>query len=176
MDDRYAAGLIDGEGCILISRQVFDRYVRYQLRVVMRMTNPAPLIAMQKEYGGSLSLGSAPKDPRHRRTLAWTIVSRDAANLLRRIRPYLLVKGEEADIALEFQDGIPIGQRLGKGNRELPASEWARRERLHDAIIEAKHRPLDPASLGMAANSGKGQSGQPRAKQTHKNASGVCND
>jgi hypothetical protein len=174
MDDRYAAGLLDGEGCVQLSKQQFKTYIRYQLRVQMRMTNPAPLVELQKEYGGSLCLGTPPKNPKHRPTLTWTIVSREAADFLRRVRPWLIVKAEESDLALEFQDGIPQGQRIGK-SRGLDAAEWARRERIRIELLKAKHRPLDPANLAMATNSGNGQNGRPRAKQEPQ-APGVCND
>lgn len=173
MDDRYAAGLIDGEGCILIPRQVFSNHVRYHLRVTMAMAIPDALIEAQKEYGGSLCLATPPKNPRHRRTLSWTIVGNDAARLLRRVLPFLMVKADEARIGLEMHDGISRARgKFGKCNTD---EEMDRREGLRRQLLERKHRHLDPTTLGMAANSGKGRNGQSRAKQA-QSAPGVCND
>lgn len=173
MDDRYAAGLFDGEGYIRITNQQlrnFKFHVRYQLYVGVCMCDPRPLLALQKEYGGSFHWATRPKNENHRALCSWIITSRQATAFLERIRPYLIVKADQADLAFEFRKGFE-----GKPNwGSVSAEELAKRERIRKEILRLKHVTFDPADFGMGANSGNSQNGQSRAKQGE--SLGVCNE
>lgn len=168
MDIRYAAGLLDGEGCIRISKQQFKNHVRYQLFVTINMADPRPLVELQKEFGGCFSWGAPRKDPRHRPLHGWAVSSRNALLCLERVRPWLIVKAAEADLAIEFQKGVEYGKNSPQ--------EVARRERIKHQMTVLKFRTFDPADFGMVANSGDIQNGQSRAKQPRVIAVGVCNE
>lgn len=174
MDIRYAAGLFDGEGYIRISRQQlkqFKTHVRYQLFVGMAMTDPRALVQFGKEFGGSLCWGSPRKNPIHKPLHFWTVSSLNARLFLERVRPYLIVKAEQADLAIEFQNGKESKPYWGK----VTSEEYARRERIRKEILRLKHVLYDPADFGMVANSVNSQNGQYRAKQ-EPSAPGVCNE
>lgn len=177
MDIRYVAGLFDGEGCIIIARQEFPNHVRYQLHVHIAMSDPRALIAVQKECGGSFHWGTQRKNPAHRPLHSWHVTSRAALDFLRRVEPYLIVKRDEAKLAIEFQEGMCHWGSSGQPGPRIPADEIARRQDLRRRIAALKHIPFDPADYGMVAKSGDIQNGQSRAKQRGRPRSvGVCNE
>lgn len=99
----YLAGLIDGEGCIGINKSGPKQYKLYiQITVCDQDLN----IYWQRRTGrGGIYDGRkyTEKNPKWRPTFTWKINSNDAYELLEEIYPYLLIKREQADIALEFQ-------------------------------------------------------------------------
>ncbi|MBA3758932.1 MAG: hypothetical protein H0X07_00195 [Gemmatimonadales bacterium] len=175
MDVRYAAGLFDGEGSIRITYQKlksFKNHVRYQLYVNVAQCDPRPLLALQREFEGSFHWATRPKKENHRALHSWIICSQQALRFLERVRPYLIVKAEQADLAIEFQKS-----REGKPSwGAVSPEEYARREHIRREILRLKHVTFDPADFGMVANSENGQNGQPRAKQPREIAVGVCNE
>jgi hypothetical protein len=105
----YAAGLLDGEGSILIERR--GRY--HLLRLKITMTNEAVLKAMKASFGGHL-FGPYKHSGiiHHLPTWEWTIIGRAARDFLIEVQPLLIVKQEEAHIALDFARAL-----YWKGNR-----------------------------------------------------------
>ena len=78
------------------------------------------------------------------------------------IRPWLISKADQVDIAIQFQQAK---KHHGKPKLGLSA-EYKQRERDQYAEITAlKYRAFDPVDFGMVANSGDTQNGQSRAKQ-----------
>jgi hypothetical protein len=172
MDIRYVAGLFDGEGCIRVNRQEFPNHIRYQLYAVMQMSDPRPLAEMQKQFEGSFHFGKLPLNPNHRPLHCWSVSSQKALRFLEMVLPYLIVKKQEAELAIEFQRGI---QRWGKAG--MTEAEIARRHDLMRRISELKFVRYDPAEFGMVAKSGDTLNGQSRAKQRgRKPLVGVCNE
>lgn len=112
MDNSYAAGIFDGEGCVMISKRIEQRvlgeYRRYQVRTQLTSINPVVPYLFKEAYGGSVhyvDLKSA-KNPNWRPQYDWIAVSRVASNFLRQILPHLLMKNEEAELALALEDSI----------------------------------------------------------------------
>ena len=95
----YAAGLIDGEGCIAISAS--KRY--YTLTVVVGMTSKAlPAMNMMfRRWGGSVRPRRASTE-RWADAWCWTICADSAVIFLQEIQPFLVLKQEQAQIALDF--------------------------------------------------------------------------
>lgn len=60
----------------------------------------------------------------------WRSTNRKAFALISAVRPYLVIKGAQADIATEFQNGV---EQRNYG-RLMPQVEFDRRERLYWAI------------------------------------------
>lgn len=100
MTDAYAAGLIDGEGCIGIahSNGVFSA------RVDVGMTSKARglLDALRREYGGMIR-NSRPGTAQWDAAECWTLHGSAAAPFLERVAPHLQLKAEQARIALLVQ-------------------------------------------------------------------------
>lgn len=98
LSHEYIAGFFDGEGCIDIRYRTTHggKYQRFELRLTISQVYRLPLDMIAKHWGGSVS-------PRRSGNIHYYVVTGKQANaLLESIRPYLLVKADEADIALAF--------------------------------------------------------------------------
>jgi hypothetical protein len=103
----YLAGLVDGEGCIMINRFATTRsHIGYQYRVILEIT------MCERQ---TIEFIAATFDrPIETRTLksgktAYKVIWRNqpAANILELLLPYLKGKREQAVVCLEFQKMTP---------------------------------------------------------------------
>lgn len=132
----YLAGIIDGEGYIGITRSKTSvsakgckRGVSYRLLVCVKMVNPSALYFAQDVTGlGRVKNGTPRQNPKHRNVFTWEVWSRQAASMLKQLKPYLLVKAEQADCAIRFQSIMRMGGFLSEG-------EWDARERMWTECI-----------------------------------------
>lgn len=90
----WAAGFFDGEGCIGIY-VMGDGLTRLQVQTSQRVEDPVQML--RQLFGGSVCLTTQGY---------WqhTVFGPTAADMLRRIRPWLLVKGAQADLAVRFAE------------------------------------------------------------------------
>lgn len=113
----YAAGVVDGEGCITIrlsSRVKAGRPSMVHALALAVSSIDKPLTDwLCERFGGYCSTRTPKRALKEVHT--WRCESKTAANVLRVIRPYLLIKAAQADIALEFQAIIP--PRGGRDNK-----------------------------------------------------------
>ena len=156
MDDRYAAGLFDGEGYVRINRwkRPNHKQIRYQIIGGIGMTHRPIIEELHKTYGGSINMNRHDlRNPKNRIQFTWHVASHQLASFLRRVYPYLVVKKDEAKIALDFQEHVdttpysPKGQKRG----ELRANSDtinALRQRMHDDILALKKRRYQPFNSG----------------------------
>jgi hypothetical protein len=109
----WAAGIVDGEGCISIKRSARGYY---QVSVTVGQSGkriPKMLTALKKAYGGSFCRSGQWTDLDRRRNRMpkrnWQVVGRDAHSMLLKIYPYLIQKQNQARIAVEFRNfvGLP---------------------------------------------------------------------
>lgn len=136
----YLAGLIDGEGYLGIARSRTSaaakgckRGISYRLMLSVKMTDIRPLEFAHRTTG----VGTVRVERRvegQRLVYGWDVWSRQAAELIRQIRPWLLVKGEVADLCLEFQAAMRSPGRNG-----LSDEEWELRERLSSQVRELNY-------------------------------------
>ena len=101
IDNAWAAGFIDGEGSFVITpqRNVFKAFLSVEQLV------PEPLYKLQNLYGGNVGKRGT------RRTYQYRCSTKQLEFLVKAIRPYLVVKNEDADIVLEFRS--LVGKRGG---------------------------------------------------------------
>jgi hypothetical protein len=181
--DAYFAGFFDGEGCIRIDRIKVksnenrpSEYTRYQLRIAAAQVSPQPLIVLQKRFGGSITTKRSTDSPKHRTTHTWFAWSKFAYDALVAMKPFLIVKAEEADIAISFyQEMKELGGhfRRYRGNPPDKRAILAKRDVQWSDLRTLKRREYDSEVLeGMMANSGElpcpvlaDADGQSRAKQ-----------
>ena len=134
----WVAGLIDGEGCISISCEPPKPYNNrrspyYQLHLDVLMTHLPTIEKLCSVTGmGEIKHRVKPTFARNQ-SFHWRVVCNQAAALLQVIRPAMVTKAEEADIALEFSS-LPITKscRLGT-SPELLAARLSCRIRLQEA-------------------------------------------
>lgn len=133
--DVYAAGLIDGEGCI----GIVERKGIYNIRIDVGMTVKAqPLLEMlEREYGGCVVL-SRRATSKWDAAACWVIGGEKAAHALRRIEPYLQLKEEQARIAIKMEE---IRQQLPapKGVR----FRWTEEARYRCAALKRRMHELN---------------------------------
>lgn len=106
-DKAYLAGIIDGEGSIVLKRsrirsKTSDAVWTYY-RLELRVGNTSiELLEWIKQFGGNYYYEKT-KDgqkPRYQ----WCITTRGAAEILEEVLPYLIIKREKAEAAIYFQN------------------------------------------------------------------------
>ena len=124
---QYLAGFLDGEGSIMISATGRPRpdgvQASYSVKLVVCNTNVPALTEIQKTFGGRLvSNGKPQKDSwKPGYFLLWQ--GQAAGDLIEAMRPYLLIKQEQADVALEFLRLQRTCYRRQKSDSDIAVSE-----------------------------------------------------
>lgn len=144
----YLAGFFDGEGCISINRNSSQHY---GLLLAAAQINPAPLFLLYQRFGGYIVRKQRPTD-RYRAVHQWRSSGREAADVLRQLQPYLVVKKEEADIAIEFQELMAVPTERSPSGVANALSE---RADLYVRCKALKHRNFDDVVLPRAAKRGR---------------------
>jgi hypothetical protein len=106
-DCAYAAGFFDGEGTVFIAEDRGRKEARgpiYNMRVLASQVDPAPIHWLQSKWGGTVT--RRPGSESRQANWVWNCFAQKAAAFLRDVRPYLKVKADEADIAIEFQESV----------------------------------------------------------------------
>jgi hypothetical protein len=108
VDLAYCAGLIDGEGCIMVKRGKAYRHLTgrinpsYIASVQVRMVDEGAIRFLRDTLGGWY-WREKPHLARGRPLYCWQIQQAAAESALRLLRPYLRVKHEQADNALALR-------------------------------------------------------------------------
>lgn len=119
----WAAGFIDGEGSIGLARQksatsAGGYYFKVTLQVGQRYRRPLDELA--ELFGGRVFLTKAGY-------FQWYISSRRAAAALEELKEFLVLKGKQAEVVLEFQGrrhSQPVGVGLTTTQRRLDLHDW----------------------------------------------------
>ncbi len=139
----YTAGIIDGEGTIVIERsrdnkpqQSTQRHrnrtrnhsgIKYRMHVSVLIREKSLCEWLRLNYGGSVYMAGKPTNPNHSQCWVWRVGSGVASGFLKQIIPYLHLKKLQAENAIRFQ-------LLVESKRRSPLSvgELAIRETLRD--------------------------------------------
>ena len=98
MINAYAAGIVDGEGCIMITKVG----VSYAPLVTVSNTNFELMEELHKTYGGKIYKISKPKNKLHwKDSWQWRIHWSYAVDFLKEIYPFLIIKKKQADLVFE---------------------------------------------------------------------------
>jgi hypothetical protein len=126
----WAAGLIDGEGCIRIRCQTFKgrSYPQYTLALQLGMCCGWTIARLGVILPGSRIYVRKPQKQGHREFYHAFWFSKHAANTIRAVHPYLFTKVKEANLALEFS--LLFGMHDHRSIQE--------KERLNQALRSAK--------------------------------------
>jgi hypothetical protein len=137
-DIAWAAGLFDGEGCVFMARQVRkDRPSRgYSLRLSMSMVHKPTIERFASIVGhGNVVVHSRERARTNARdSWQWSINNAKALAVIGMLRPYLVTKATEADIATQFADVDKT--TYPKGGR--PESVEGQLEGIRDDLRRAK--------------------------------------
>lgn len=142
----YIAGIIDGEGTIFISRgkptgdRTSPSYVAC-LRVGNTDRRLIDFLYQAFQFGGVNERRTI--DSRWKTCWMWAVTGPNAGKATRAVRPFLLLKGAQADLLLEFLDNFrsfELNGRHGVGTEELDRREMLRQR------IRALNRKGPPAT------------------------------
>jgi hypothetical protein len=108
-DLAYTAGIIDGEGSILILRGTGynrrgEKYKRYGCRVSVGMTDRIVTEWLHKNFGGCFYSRQMAKNWKDQ--YIWMITSRTVKTFITAILPFLKTKKRQAHLVLEYLDHV----------------------------------------------------------------------
>lgn len=110
----YVTGLFDGEGTIALKKDnVGKGHLSYVLRIRIAMTDRKPIDLCARFFGGKVHYRKRSQENQADLYL-WQLDGQRAGHFLEAVRPFLLVKAEEADLGLNFLKEYP---HPGKGIR-----------------------------------------------------------
>ena len=136
----YAAGLVDGEGCVQIIKHASKsrKHSTYRLRLEVAQ-NDLPTLVNFVHCVGVPAVVRAVKPDSSQRRQVWRVCydGPQAYAVIRGIRRYLVRKRAEADVAIEFVRRGRIGLR--PGSRGTPSGLWEFREQCYLQIRELRH-------------------------------------
>ena len=99
-DLAWAAGIIDGEGCIGLHLVTTNTGKCYVLRITVVNTDIRMLEELKRIFGiGSIAARGRGK-PHWKDQWYWLVCSKKAEEVLREVEPYLVSKRDQAEIAL----------------------------------------------------------------------------
>lgn len=101
IDAAWAAGIVDGEGCINMVR--VSRTMHWSLRLQIGNTDIRMIDKLVLLFGGNVHLyrRKKSKDGYKRKPFwMWQVSGKEAARILNIILPYLIVKREQAELGL----------------------------------------------------------------------------
>ena len=151
-DYAYTAGCIDCDGWISVKKAVIlcrdkEKTPRYKLEVGVVGKDARVQQYLQGVWGGSLSYkDNSDKDKRDgiNGTYIWTwkINSIKAAEMLKKILPYLKYKNDQAEVAIRFQE------RMQKaGSPQISEHELSKREELYLKCKNLKKIYVSPVQV-----------------------------
>lgn len=135
-DKAWAAGIIDGEGSIFITkktREDRERDTNYVLRVSVQSTDPYMTAELKRLWPEGAEF-TVHRDHRKNNsdTMKWQLGGKRAAFFLETIRPYMRVKAHQADLAMEFQSTAK------KHWRQMTEQDYKNQEDFYFKLKQAK--------------------------------------
>jgi hypothetical protein len=135
----YLAGFFDGEGHIAIGlNKNPSGKRRWYLRFAAHQVDPRPLHLLKERYGGSIQFTD--RRGQQRPIYEWVATSIKAYKALKELRPFLIVKADEARLAMEFQELLFA---RGTDRSALSEEEEEARNKIYLAMREIKHRSYE---------------------------------
>lgn len=150
-DLAWAAGIIDGEGAVSMSRAragVNRRVTEsFQVRVNVKMTHEPTIRRLYEIFGGVFKPGGKVRNPeKHKATYEWYVGDLKAAEALRRIVPYTVTKRDQVLLVLEYRERCCSVRHLGRG--ATCSSELVELRRAYFGRLRELNRKGPRASLG----------------------------
>ncbi len=105
----YIAGIVDGEGSIsmykAVSRTGGVDGKRYRVRCSIANTN-LEMLEFTKNYFGAGSIYTSKPKAKHKVVYMLYFYDNQAHQVIKAIRPYLIIKKKQADVAISFHDHV----------------------------------------------------------------------
>jgi hypothetical protein len=112
----YAAGILDGEGSISVTRNHSGRWPSPQVSVAS--TDRELLEWLQVRFGGSIST-KQPRQPQHSLSFDWKLTDRRALRFLMMVKPHLVIERKLRRCDLLLQAYLECTPRNGRYTEEM---------------------------------------------------------
>ena len=154
--DAWAAGFLDGEGCFSIKRRSPSARCRssvvHHIQVDASQVDIRPLLALRAEYGGFIYNHLHGQNNNAAPAYRWKVTGPHAANLIRRVRPFLRVKDAHADALLALQQRL---RRPDEPRSIVTRQEIAARDKLFKLVKTLnlkgrERRQVSPIQIEMS--------------------------
>jgi hypothetical protein len=135
----YLAGLIDGEGCLTISKTQGknNRTPVYTAQIIIMMTNKEVIEYIKQVTGIGNIYGQNRQSPNQSAAYRWVVNTKsDLLPFLKSIKPFLIVKQNEIEILLEYLS-LPPNPEMGKG-KSMPAFYVNQRDQYYQRMRDLK--------------------------------------
>ncbi|MTI62272.1 MAG: endonuclease [Methylophaga sp.] len=139
MEMAWAAGFVDGEGCICIARQTYkDRpNVSHRLKLTVTQNNYEVLSELQGIIGEPSFISMLTRTEKmNRNSYALVYDSKHALSAIRKLKPFLRRKQFEADAAEKMWEEGMMGKRPGM--KGWPPEVYQTREKWARKITRLK--------------------------------------
>jgi hypothetical protein len=136
----YTAGLFDGEGCVDIFKASVSKASKnpsFLLRVVITQKQGLIMNWLKDNFGGNVQMSKRKDNYIYR----WDIRSQQAKHFLILIQPYVIIKKEQVDLAIEYEDrkGKYLETLKGfRGFRQLTKEEVDWRNSMQKKLSDLK--------------------------------------
>lgn len=140
-DWAIAAGWIEGEGCISITSRMPKHGVNrsYVLTIIVANNDPRICEWFKDRWGGTINKTArkpSASQPHPFYGYRWQLSAARAATLLEATLPYMIVKQDQAQLAIAFQDNMRT--KYGVGTR-IDHTIIAQREAMYQEIKRLKN-------------------------------------
>lgn len=122
IEKAYAAGLIDGEGTVTLTRR--DRKAKYRWPVVSVTSTTLEIIEQLAKFGGSVHKRSR-RIKHHKDVWVWSIRGQKALAFLRMVRPYMVEPSKVTRADMLINDYDAVTHPAGKYTPEMRKNKLA---------------------------------------------------
>lgn len=161
----WAAGLIDGEGCISLTRRMPQKTngavnPNYRLVLKVTMCHEETILLLHRMFGLGTVQSQKQSQSYWSKPWTWFCNATDAEKVLKKILPYMITKREEAEVALKFLSETDRN-RTGKSRslsvedvrcrdlffiklRDLKSCNQSKvKRKIHEAKLQRKSKTLE---------------------------------
>lgn len=133
LEHAWAAGLIDGEGCIRLTKKLNNNRPSYTLILKVDMTHKATINRLRMIFGCGGDY-THPGNKKQGYIVQWNGV--EAYRILKLLLPYLFTKKYEAELGIEYWEKC---QNEGGWEKKISNEIQVLREVIYEELKEAKH-------------------------------------
>lgn len=147
----YAAGIFDGEGCVRITKQQRDngRSLQYAILVSISQKDGRLMDWLYGNFGGVVYMSH--KTSQDNWVYNWRADNRKGYKFLKAVYPFLIVKKQQVEVAIRFQERLKYARHKTKDDQRrfapLSQSELNERESMFLEIKKLKkdfHKSKNP--------------------------------
>ena len=143
---QYLAGFTDGEGCIQIMRRHKERREDYGLRITITNTNLTILQYYLENFGGKIHENKKQLERNWALSYEWYLDGANAAQAIKCLLPFLIIKQKQAQIALKFQKTM---HKTHNRHISVSAEEFILRRQCYLEMRELNKRGFRPLQITL---------------------------